>query len=92
MYVVTASVLCRGHPDIERPVLSFWEEANLVQADKEEAHLVREFKERLRYNLQQVHHTTPHHTVIATMSFALDMAPVACNIFAVVVHGCDALL
>lgn len=49
--------MCRGHPDIDRPVLSFWEEANLVQAEEEEAHLVREFKERLRYNLQQVQDT-----------------------------------
>lgn len=53
---MTAIVVCRGHPDIDRPVLSFWEDANLVQAEKEEAHLVREFRERLSYNLQQVQH------------------------------------
>lgn len=35
-------------------MVSFWEKVNLMQADKEEVHLVREFKERLRYNLQQV--------------------------------------
>lgn len=46
----------RGHAGIDRPVISFWENANRIQADKEEAHLVREFKERLRYNLQQVGH------------------------------------
>ena len=57
LYGPTALVMCRGHPDIDRPVLSFWEEANLVQAEQEEAHLVREFKERLRYNLQQVQDT-----------------------------------
>ncbi|KAL3162521.1 hypothetical protein ABBQ32_010177 [Trebouxia sp. C0010 RCD-2024] len=45
-----------GHAGIDRPVISFWENANRIQADKEEAHLVREFKERLRYNLQQVGH------------------------------------
>lgn len=47
---------CRGHAGIDRPVISFWENANRIQADKEETHLVREFKERLRYNLQQVGH------------------------------------
>ena len=48
--------VCRGKAKIERPVVSFWEEANLIQAEEEEIHLVREFKERLSYNLQQVSH------------------------------------
>jgi len=47
--------LCRGKANIERPVLSFWEDANRMQAEEEEKHLVREFEERLKYNLQQVH-------------------------------------
>ena len=45
---------CRGDAGMDRPVISFWENANRIQADKEETHLVREFRERLRYNLQQV--------------------------------------
>ncbi len=44
----------RGKANIERPVLSFWEDANRMQAEEEEVHLVREFEERLKYNLQQV--------------------------------------
>ncbi len=48
-------VLCRGKANIERPVLSFWEDANRMQAEEEEKHLVSEFAERLKYNLQQVH-------------------------------------
>lgn len=48
-------VACRGKANIERPVLSFWEDANRIQAEEEEKHLVREFEERLKYNLQQVH-------------------------------------
>jgi len=36
-------------------VLSFWEDANRMQAEEEEKHLVHEFEERLKYNLQQVH-------------------------------------
>jgi len=35
-------------------VLSFWEDANRIQAEEEEEHQVREFEERLKYNLQQV--------------------------------------
>ena len=46
----------RGKANIERPVLSFWEDANRMQAEEEEVHLVREFEERLKYNLQQVLH------------------------------------
>lgn len=42
-----------GQANIERPVVSFWEEANRMQAEEEEVHLVRHFKERLNYNLQQ---------------------------------------
>ncbi|KAL0029196.1 hypothetical protein WJX79_001826 [Trebouxia sp. C0005] len=42
-----------GKANIERPVLSFWEDANRIQAEEEEKHLVREFEERLKYNLQQ---------------------------------------
>ena len=49
-------VLCghRGKANIDRPVLSVWEEACEAQAAEEEVHLVSEFKERLQFNLQQV--------------------------------------
>ena len=47
---------CRGQANIDRPVVSFWEHANQLQAQQEEVHLVQEFRERLNYNLQQVRH------------------------------------
>ena len=40
-------------------MISLWEEANLLQAEQEEKHLVHEFRERLRYNLQQVSAAVP---------------------------------
>ena len=48
---------CSGKANIQRPVESFWDDANRVQAAQEEEHLVREFKENLKYNLQQVSNT-----------------------------------
>lgn len=85
--------MCRGHPDIDRPVLSFWEEANLVQAEQEEAHLVREFKERLRYNLQQVQDTvTAVQPSLAVCPLQWTWHLLERDLCAGILYGCDALL
>ena len=57
-------------------MLSFWEDANGMQAEEEEKHLVREFEERLKYNLQQVHALPLTCTHTVTPGCRLSDAPV----------------
>lgn len=59
-------------------MLDFWETACDQQAAEEEVHLVKEFKEKLQYNLQQVGSFRPFTQCLHTVEEQGDKLSMCC--------------